>query len=233
MSKYKTAEPRTTLAEETTTPQSKPLPGVPRKSKRKAVASPKKVKKVTGHKRRINKFEIEERRTKIQRLRLRGLGYENIAKLLGITAVMVERDMIAIADKNRKSIDNFQQNQFIAENLGVLDEVMERAWAEFSTAAEGTTHRLKSLDLVRSTQGDKMKALIDCGLIEKEPQHIDVEHSFKLDWDPDFQDRVVAAMLLQATPSQLAEPTPDTTDIIDVESDDELEPIPVPFDTED
>lgn len=188
-------------------------------------------KKVTGHNQRLNQYEIAERRLKVMRLRLSGLSYIAVGKSLGITVAVVRKDLKATAEKNQAKLDSFSQNEVIAEALSTLDEVHCRAWAEFAMSEEGSPHRLKVLDLIRNTTGDRLKALHDCGLIRKETQKVEVEHSIKLDWSEEVQEKVARALLQTTMSSMLAEPELDTHDVIDVEPV-ESEPVAKPNEVE-
>lgn len=150
-------------------------------------------------------------------LRLTGLTYSAIATKLSLTPNMVRNDLKAVALENQAKFEKSTQTEVIAGALSSLSEVERRAWEEFESGTPGTIPRLKALDLIRTITGDKLKALNDCGLIQKEANKVEVEHTVKIDWNEEIRDKVVRALLNQAMPAQLTEPTPDTHNIIDVE----------------
>jgi hypothetical protein len=152
---------------------------------------------------------IEERRRKIQKFRIQGLSQDNIAKILGVNIAVIKKDMQIIRKENKQKIDEFQQAEYVGEGINLYDEVIERAWGEYFEAKPGTPHRLKSLSLVKDTQREKFVTLTECGLIVKEPQKMEVAHTFNLPWDDSMKDAVARTLLQRALKTELLEPTPD------------------------
>jgi hypothetical protein len=182
------------------------LPGVPkRRQQRILMPKPNQMAKAP----RATAYEMQERRQKIYSLRLRGMPQSAIAKLLDVDINVVQRDLAQIQKENSAKIDQFQQNGFVGEAMSVYDDITHRAWSEYAAAPAGTPHRLKSLDLIRTTQNDKLKVLEETGMITKEPVTIEHKHTFELPWDSSIQDAVVNALIQQKLTPQLAEPTPD------------------------
>lgn len=184
-----------------------PLPGVPKRKPGKRIAAP--TQQQMALPRKSTDYEIQERRTKVQRLRLRGLSAGSIAKLLGITPITVKRDLEAIQRVNVAQIDEFQQNQFVGESLVVFNEIMERGWSEYSSVPEGHPMRIKSLDLIRTTQNDKLRVLQETGMVRREPAILEHRLSFDLPWDEEVKHAVAEALLHRRLVPQLPEPTPD------------------------
>lgn len=155
-------------------------------------------------------YEVNERRIQVQRYRLRGMTYAQIAELLDVSVMTIRRDLEAIREENKEKVDSLQKNEFIGESLSVFDNLQDRAWAEYT--AEGTTPqiRLKALDLIRVIQGDKTKVLTDCGLIHKEENNkdkkVEVEHKIALPWDEQTKSDVAKALLETALNTDLEEP---------------------------
>jgi predicted transcriptional regulator len=166
---------------------------------------------------RLTQYEIAERRKNVERLRLRGLSVTAIAKLLKVEVWTVSKDLKAVQEQNIKEVNDFDQSAAVAEAMSRYREIEERAWAEYSSA-DSSRERLKALDLLRVTQGDKLKALADTGLIHKEPVQLEVKHTHQLDWTPEMRDNVARALLYQGLTPQLAEPTLDEAEIIEVEA---------------
>jgi DNA-binding CsgD family transcriptional regulator len=193
------------MAEENTPePVPEALPGVPKLKKGRRSPG-----KAVVRANKPNAWELQERRQRVLRLRLRGLSYANIGKLLNLQIPTVMRDLEAVQKQSVGKVSNFQQHSFVAEALTVHDEIIERAWSEFSAAQEGTQHRLKSLDLIRVTQADKVKVLQDCGVIKKVTEEKTIKHTFELPWDEETKDAVVMTLLQKRLTPQLAEPTSD------------------------
>lgn len=177
-------------------------------------------KKSTNIKLRLTQWEIKERRKKVMRLRLRGLTGPMIAKIIGIGVRQVEKDLQVIQNENAQNLDKFQQNQFVGESLAVFTELEERAWGEFSSVEEGSPARLKSLDLIREIQKDKLEALIDTGIIQKDTPSAPVHHihSLKLDWTQEVQDKVSRALLEASFKRPVLEPSLDEESIKVIDS---------------
>jgi len=194
-------------------PSSEPLsgnpddPSLPGVKRRRSPRAPKQALE-TVKPPKMTKWEIAERRLKVQRLRLRGLSTSTIAKMLGVSFNTVAKDLEAVQKENISKITNFDQDAFVSENQAVLDMVIERAWGEYSSFKEGEPGRIKALDMVRVAQNDKLRALIETGMIHKEPQQVEHTHTFNLPWDEDTKHVVAEALLQRALAPQLAAPTP-------------------------
>lgn len=168
---------------------------------------------------RITKYEQESRQEQICSLRLRGLTFVNIAKVLGISISTVQKDFKAIQKINAKRIDGLEQAEFIGESLAHYEEIEKKAWSEYH-GAKKTQEKIKALDLIRVIQGDKIKALKEVGLIRgAEVKQVDVTHHHQLDWSVETQQRVAKAMLQASLTHQLAEPVAES-EIIDVSVND-------------
>lgn len=162
------------------------------------------------------KHEIDDRRQSVLKLRMRGLTYDEIASDLGISAVTVRRDIEALKKDSSDAIDNFDRKQFIIEQIATYDDIIARAWKEYSTAYD-TKDRLKCLDTVRAAKNDRFRMLQECGFVHNEPQK--VEHKITLDvlqnWDDNFRQAVAKSVLENMLTPQLPEPVPEA-EIIDV-----------------
>jgi len=154
-------------------------------------------------------YELLQRRQNVQRLRLRGFSLSQIAKQLGISILTAKKDLDEIQKINQEKVNQFQQSQFVGETLVVFDEIIQHAWNEFEHAEPGSKIRLQSLDLIRSTQNDKMKSLQDTGMIHKAPQQVEHKHSLALPWDDQMKSAVIDQLLQSQLTPQLALPTPD------------------------
>ena len=165
--------------------------------------------KVPNLRTKLVKYELEERRKKILKLRLRGLSVTSIAKILNVSPSLVSNDLKKVRKENKTFVDKIDQNEFIGESLAIFDEVQERAWSEYQSSKAGTPQRLKALDLVRTVQKDKVDVLTDVGLIGEEDAPLEVEHVHRLEWTPEIQERVARALIEQSLTTVLPEPIPD------------------------
>lgn len=158
---------------------------------------------------KLTQYEIAERRRQVMRLRLRGLGIPQIAKILSVSEATVDTDLQEVQKLNQKALSNEDKKFWVAEGLATFQSLEERAWAEYSQAKDNTLHRIKALELLRGLANDKIGALVDTGIIQKNPETQVVEHYHKLDWDDGLKSAVAEAMLKASLKTKLLEPTVD------------------------
>lgn len=203
------------MAEDSSAPAAKP-------SRRKPAekAEP----EVKVHAKKASEFEITQRRKQVQRLRLSGKTYDEIAQETGVTVFTVKRDLDAIQEENLSRVDKFKQQQEVGDGLRVFDQVLEHAWEEFAGALKGTKQRLDALHLIRTTQNDKLKAMVEVGLVAKAEQQVTHKHVHQLPWNDEMKSKVIHEMLHHGLQPQFQLPTPDPShvpgknlDVIDVE----------------
>lgn len=171
-----------------------------------------KPKKVTGHRTKLVKYELEERRKRIFQLRLRGLSVTTIAKILNVSPSLVSSDLKKVRRENKGGIDGIDQNEFIGESLAIFDELQEKGWSEYQQLVgekNCSNQRLKALDLIRTIQKDKVDVLTEVGLIGEEEAPLEVAHVHRLEWTPEIQERVARALIEQSLTTVLPEPIPD------------------------
>jgi len=159
---------------------------------------------------KASKEEIEDRRKQVARLRLRGLGYRSIAKILNVGHMTIKRDLEAIREENKRRVSGFEHAQMIGESLSVFEEVELRAWQDYHDADKGSVQRRQFLDVIQNARNNQIKLLTDIGLVSKEPHKVDVtvrtdaiEH-----WSPEAQ-ALVAMAILKAKLSPPADPVPE------------------------
>lgn len=179
---------------------------------------------------------LEERRTQVFKLKLRGKSDQDIAKTLNLTLKVVQNDLEMVREQNR-SIFQFDRQSLIQENLKGFDDLIERAWAEYETAPPKTMLKLKALDMARVARNDRAKFLQECGFIEVVEKK--TEHKVQVDiinrWgDEDFRRAAAKALVASTFTPNLPEPVPldeylkqleaedasanENTEIIDVDS---------------
>lgn len=186
-----------------------PKNGQRRKPRRKTT-----LKKAKEPPKRLSQYELRERRWEVQQLRLRGMALRDIAKKLNICIKTAHNDLQAIQAENHDSIDTLKQQQVLAETLARFDNVEQTAWSEYAKDELTPGQRLRALDLVRVCVNDKLKVLMDVGLVHKAESESTVKHVHSLDWSPEMQDAVAQSLLEQQLTTPLLEPVPD--DYIDV-----------------
>lgn len=173
---------------------------------------------------KASKEEIADRRKHVLRLRMRGLGYRSIAKMLNVGHMTVKRDLDAIRDENKRRVADIEKTQVVGDSLSLFEEVELRAWQDYHEASPGTPQRQKFLDVIQSARNNQLKLLTDLGLVSKAPQQTKVLVSTEViqHWTSDAQDLVAAAILK----SKLSPPKPprkdrllDESKVIDVESE--------------
>jgi len=184
---------------------------------------------------KASREEIEDRRKQVGRLRMRGLGYRSIAKLLGVGFMTVKRDLEAIREDNKKRVSAFEQEQHLGESLSVFEECELRAWQDYHEAGAGTIQRKHFLDTIQDARNNQIKLLTDVGLISKEPAKVDVRVRSELiqHWSPEAQALVAMAILKSKLPAA-AEPIPDrnlieahSNNVIDIEEESDATEEPV------
>lgn len=180
--------------------------GVPkRKAARKTHNKSNKLKQT----KKSSEWEIEQRRKDVLKLRMRGLNYHNIATTLGISVFTVRNDLAALQKEAKKRTDNFQAAAFVGEVVESLDDVIARAWEEFNANLIGTKGRTDALRLIQAANIDKLKVLIDVGLVSKVAQEVKHKVSMELPWDEGMKQAVIHQMLQRSLKPQNALPTPD------------------------
>jgi len=198
--------------DDTVEPAPAPMPAPKRKRARIK-------KKVHGVSARLTQLELEERRDQVEKLRTRGLGVRNIAKLLNLNQETVMNDLRAVKEVNSKRITEFEKNQHLGDSLARFDQFRQEAWARYHAAKE-ERHKLKALEVLVSIEKEQKSMLLDTGVIAKpkeEAPTVEVKHTLKLDWSPDMRSRVAEALLQQSLKSNLAEPTPELSAVQDAE----------------
>jgi len=159
---------------------------------------------------KASREEIEDRHKHVGRLRMRGLNYRSIAKLLGVSTMTIKRDLDAIREDNKKRVTTFESERHIGESLSVFEECELRAWQDYHEALAGTIQRKHFLDTIQNARNNQIKLLTDVGLISREPAKVDVRVKTDLiqHWSPEAQALVAMAILKSKLPPA-AEPEPD------------------------
>lgn len=159
---------------------------------------------------KASQAEMDDRRKQVVRLRMRGLGYRSIAKILGIGHMTVKRDLEAIRDANQKRVTQFEHEQTIGECLSVFEEVELKSWEQFDAMPLGSQHGAKYLEQIQDARNNQIKLLTDIGLIRREPAKVDlrVRTEAIAHWTPEAQD-LVAMAIIKAKLSPPKEPRPD------------------------
>lgn len=165
---------------------------------RASVLSRKKTKR--GRRRRMTDLELAERRQMIMSMRLRGKSLREIGKELGVGPMTVKRDLDAVAKLNQEKISEFERNNALADACQTYDTLEKEAWEQVFRCANGTQQRAQFMNLVRVVNNDRVKMLMDVGLISKAPQKLEVksETTHQLEgWTEDAK-QLMAMALLQA-----------------------------------
>lgn len=213
------SDPDDEVAEEAE-PEEEPLPPAveaalrrrdPTREARQAAvaASPKRTpaKKVLARPKKASEYEVQQRRKDVLRLRMRGHSYGDIAAKLAISVNTVKNDLTAVREENEHAVKSFSQAHFVGETMVVYDDIIARAWEEYFACPAGAKNRITAMDLIRATQGDKFKALMDVGLIDKKEQEVKHRHVHEMPWDDSLQQQVIQGMIERSLTPQLAAPT--------------------------
>ena len=114
------------------------------------------------------RFEIEQRRIKIEKLLARGMNNSMIANLLGVSRPTVISDVKWIKAKNRQLVSDQDKNQVVGDALSKYEELQHLAMREFHSAEEGTATRGGYLTLIGKFIESSMKLRQSVGLIPKD-----------------------------------------------------------------
>jgi len=140
-----------------------------------------------------------------------------IATKVGVDHSTITKDLAAIRDEQAGEAVKYDKDQHVVESAERLDMVDQCAWQTYLEAKPGSQTRIKALDLIRLTQNDRTKTLVDTGVIQKETHKVEVMHTHQLEWDDDMRERVAKALIDQSLTTNLLEPTREKDDnIIDV-----------------
>lgn len=160
--------------------------------------------------------EINERRRIAMRMRMRGLGYRQIAKELGVGHMTIKRDLDTLREETASRLDKFEKNYALSESLSVFEEVETQAWRQYNNCLDGSKNQVGFLNTVRAARNDQIKLLTDVGFISKAPSEI--KHTVRSEviehWTPEAQDLVAMAIIK----ASLKQPEAPIRDAIDVES---------------
>jgi transcriptional regulator len=189
-----------------------PKSPVPKKKFAKALVLSRRNAPARAKHRKSSQEEIYERRQMVMRLRLKGKTHREIAKELGVGTMTVRRDMQAIKEHVAAKVEDFEKDQALGESLHTYDLIHKEAWVEYNKCAHGSTQRVQFLNLIRAAENDRVKMLMDVGLISKNP--VKVEHTHKSDevlagLTKDAQ-QLIAMALLKAQLRPPGEPVLDT-----------------------
>jgi hypothetical protein len=166
--------------------------------------------------------EIAERRRMVLRMRMRGVGYREIAKKLGVGHMTIKRDLEIIQAKTRERIGKFEREYALSESLSVYEEVETAAWNDYHSSTPGSSTRASFLAQIRAARGDQVKLLMDVGLIDRAAQEVKHKHEHSnaqviANWSPAAQD-LVALAIVKAGLKPLPDPTPDDENVIEAKA---------------
>lgn len=168
---------------------------------------------------KMTKFEIQDRRKKIQKLRFKGISISNIAKLLQVSVGTVEKDLKALAQENREKLAGFTSDDFLAHEELFYDELMELGAAELMATKSNTPLKFRALEFIRSVRNDRRQAYKDCGFISEVTElNVNKQITHSIPWDADTKKKIAIALVnMEIENAALEEPKPDEN-IIDVEA---------------
>jgi hypothetical protein len=129
--------------------------------------------------RKSSKEEMYERRQMVMRLRLKGMTYKAIGKELGIGTMTVKRDLYALREDVSARVSKFDRDFALGECLQTYERIHQEAWNEYESCSHGSSGRATFLNLIRAAENDRVKVLMDVGLIGREA--VKVEHNHKAD----------------------------------------------------
>lgn len=129
--------------------------------------------------RKSSKEEMYERRQLVMRMRLRGMTYKTIAKKLGVGTMTVRRDLAALRKDTAERVSKFDRDYALGECLDTYEAIHEEAWDQYHRCCDGSPARAQFLNIIRVAENDRVKVLMDVGMIGREA--VKVEHNHKAD----------------------------------------------------
>lgn len=125
------------------------------------------------------RYDIEQRRIKVEQLLSRGMNNTTIAKLLGVTRPTVIGDVKWVRAKNRKFVTESDQNQVVGDALSKYEQLQHMAMKEFHSSPEGTATRGGFITLMGKLVEASIKMRQGVGLLPKEGK-LNAEDAFAL-----------------------------------------------------
>jgi len=132
-----------------------------------------------GKRRKSSKEEMSERQQLVMRGRLKGQTFRQIAKDLGVGVMTVRRDLQTVKEKVADRVSQFEKDQALGESLQTYELIHQEAWDQYHRCAHASEGRARFLNLIRAAENDRVKTLMDVGLIGKAA--VQVEHKHKAD----------------------------------------------------
>jgi len=114
------------------------------------------------------RYDIEQRRIKVEQCLARGMNNTTIAKLLGVTRPTIISDVKWIHAKNRKFVTEQDQNQVVGNALAEFERLQAMATKEFYSAPEGTATRGGFITLIGKLVEAGIKVRQGVGLLPKD-----------------------------------------------------------------
>lgn len=175
---------------------------------------------------KMTRYEEHQRRTEIEKLRMRGLGVKAIAETLrrqkypALTEARVRRELEAVHDENLKRVVDFDRRDFVGQVMRDFDESRSRAESEYLGAEKGSPERIRALRLLVDIDKTKLDAFLDVGLLPRAAQKIEHElppepPASRLLTDA-VKDEIILALVKKTFTTELLGPIPDD-DVVDAE----------------
>lgn len=154
---------------------------------------------------------LTERQIQILKLSLRGFPQTLIAQVLSISQPLVSRELSRVKQHIRERGDVVDQSEVVGRSLTVYDDVQTKAYDLYHTNLGDAGTQTKALQLILQAEKDRMKLLMDLGLVERAAQEVNhnmVQPSkFVKAWS-EGQVQTAARALLTAALTPLEEPRP-------------------------
>lgn len=168
---------------------------------------------------------LTERQIQILKLSLRGFPQTLIANVVKVSQPTVSIELKKIREHMKARGGGVDQELVVGRSLTVYDDVQQKAYDLYHTS-DDPSNKLKSLQIMLQSEKDRMKLLMDLGLVERAAQEVNhnlVQPSkFVEAWNTG-QVQKAARALLEAGFTPLEEPKPPDSDVIDAEYSDSEE----------
>jgi len=130
----------------------------------------------------VGREGLEERRSLVLDMQLRGLSPAGIARVLQIHRNTVHRDLAFLKKKRGEDLEDSQSPQNVGDITLFLDGIIRQAMTQYQ-ATKVESAQIGFLQVALAATEKKAKLLLETGYIQKDPQQISHRHSGQIKHD--------------------------------------------------
>lgn len=173
---------------------------------------------------------LTTRQAQIQALRMRNVTQKSIGQLLGISQVMVHKELKKIREIHKEKGASLDREVFIGSTVTKFDLLEQKAWDIYNAAGMAkpgekvnSAIQIQAIQIIAGLQEKRAKLYMDLGLLEKAATKVD--HTFKASgttlidtWDTVGREKLAETIIV----SQMKQlPAPEPPDEEDAEFEEE------------